>query len=250
MKRAAKWVWMVLLLVSCQNEFKTVVLLPHTPVKDQGEWPAGWIYATLSLVESERILAGDSLELSATYLIRRRVEQLCRAGQPFPRFEGRPMDCLHLLEEGALLYAVFRPAPKWSWRECKRALATGDMATVLDTGFSYVPRLVTLYGTTYTPLDLARSLYVEDAYVEHRFPSGDTTGRERIVRQMDSVLRKGHSLVWTGKNHSMHVIGMAKRAGQHYFICKDSHGTAHEGGLKYLSDDFIIRFTESLLWHK
>ena len=125
----------------------------------------------------------------------------------------------------------------------------GDMARVLDTGFSYVPRLVTLYGTTYTPLDLARSLYVEDAYVEHRFPFDDI-GRERIVRQMDSVLRKGHSLVWTGKNHSMHVIGMAKRAGQHYFICKDSHGTAHEGGLKYLSDDFIIRFTESLLWHK
>ena len=52
------------------KRFHTDVLLRTTPVKDQGNSNACWIYAMLATIESEHLRDGDSVNLSATYLCR------------------------------------------------------------------------------------------------------------------------------------------------------------------------------------
>jgi bleomycin hydrolase len=227
MKFVGKLVCLALLLVSCGERFETVTLLPHTPVKDQGEWPAGWIYATLSLVESERILAGDSLELSATYLMRQQAEYIFNplmhdVGTQKPtEFTGSPWTCLRLMEtKGILPYNVFRPKLAMAWSDCIVWANRGDLQTVLDTGFAYMPRQTSLYGTLYSPLDLTRSLYTEGYYEGFVFKPASTLDAEpydaeqffwddrperytnqperRILPIIDETLAKGHTLVWMG----------------------------------------------------
>ena len=45
-----------------------------TPVKNQGRGPLCWIYAMLATVESDRLMQGDSVNLSAVYVARRVLE--------------------------------------------------------------------------------------------------------------------------------------------------------------------------------
>ena len=68
-----------LLAVSCtvsyddktdDKRFTVVKMLPHTPVKDQGESDLCWAYAMLATIESDRIGMGDSVNLSPHYLAR------------------------------------------------------------------------------------------------------------------------------------------------------------------------------------
>ena len=57
----------------------TEVLLPFTPVKNQGTSQTCWAYAMLSAIETEHICRGDSIHLSVAF-IARAVEK--EAGAP------------------------------------------------------------------------------------------------------------------------------------------------------------------------
>ena len=54
-----------------QHQFTHDVLLPMTPVKDQGKTELCWAYAMLATIEIEHILRGDSVNLSAVYIGRK-----------------------------------------------------------------------------------------------------------------------------------------------------------------------------------
>lgn len=222
------------LLISCRNterkaipeyRFTDSLLLRHTPVRSQGAWPVDWIYATLGMVESDRIRVSDSLELSATYLIRRSAERALafRAGgksrlNAAGAFEGTPYACLDLMKQtGIVTYAGYH---RRSATDCVRFwknLTEGDAQTVLDTTFGYLPPYVSLYGALYTPIDLARSLFLEEAYEAftaiptlprgtYRMALKGDVRKERYTNVSpedfpqiaDTTLRHGYTLVWMG----------------------------------------------------
>ena len=56
------------LFPSEKHTFTNELLLPMTPVKDQGNTEFCWAYAMLATIETEHILRGDSVNLSPQYL--------------------------------------------------------------------------------------------------------------------------------------------------------------------------------------
>ena len=200
-------------------KFQTAILLPHTPQKNQGEWPAGWIYATLALIESERISAGDSLELSEMFLIRKYLEENADSHPNDTSFSGNPFSCLRLLErQGLITYQCYRSQPTINWTDFRRLANKSNLQIVCDTGFAYLPKTIGLYGVSYTPHDLMESLFVQNNYigfisdaslplgqqVECMFP-GDrqeetyfNLSQASLLRIIEQSLHKGHTLVWMG----------------------------------------------------
>ena len=57
------------------RHFHTDVMLRVTPVKEQGEGDACWIYAMLATIESEHLRYGDSINLSPTFLCRHALDR-------------------------------------------------------------------------------------------------------------------------------------------------------------------------------
>ncbi|MBP3775186.1 MAG: hypothetical protein ILA34_07545 [Bacteroidaceae bacterium] len=215
------------------SDFEMEISLPATPAKEQGKWPAGWIYATLGMVESDRLAVGDSLRLSASYLVRMRCEELleknlAEGGRNIKAhdFAATPFHCLDLLEKnGTLVHATFRPHLYTSWAACRSALNAKSlrsnearMRNFMDTVFSFVPNAVALYGAVYSPHDLMRSVLRENSYEGFRTAllRWDADARpdsllpealqerykviapDSACSLMLSTLRAGHSLVWMG----------------------------------------------------
>lgn len=73
------------MLLSCgrksedKEAFRVEVMNKITPVKDQGNSSLCWVYAMLATIESECLMKGDSVNLSAAYvarnLMRRQAER-------------------------------------------------------------------------------------------------------------------------------------------------------------------------------
>ena len=59
---------LVAILAACQqtpqHTFTNELLLPMTPVKDQGKSELCWAYAMLATIETEHLVRGDSVNLS------------------------------------------------------------------------------------------------------------------------------------------------------------------------------------------
>ena len=74
MKKSVVYILLVfLMLAGCgkkrpQHVFTHEVLLPMTPVKNQGKSELCWAYAMLATIETEHIVRGDSVNLSAIYI--------------------------------------------------------------------------------------------------------------------------------------------------------------------------------------
>jgi hypothetical protein len=204
--------------------FSDSLTVRHTAIRNQGRWPVGWIYATLGMVESDRIKVGDSLDLSATYLMRRNAEGiLMRSGgldlsDTLRQFRGTPYSCINLMNKvGILTYSCYRRRLAMGKDEFFRTLNRRNAPVVLDTAFAYVPPYVGLYGALYTPTDLARSLYVEGSYQGFISTTAKPRGELRtampgdfwmesyynvspdeMIHMIDATLHKGYSLVWMG----------------------------------------------------
>lgn len=205
--------------------FSDSLTVRHTAVRNQGRWPAGWIYAALGMVESDRIRVSDSIDLSATYLIRRNAEGILYHmsegsgnADSLRRFRGTPYSCINLMNKvGIITYASYRRCLSVGKDDFFRKVSLRNAQIVLDTAFGYIPPYVGLYGALYTPVDLARSLYVENSY--EGFVSNGTQPRgtrrmalpgdfwmesytnvspDEMIHLIDTTLHKGFSLVWMG----------------------------------------------------
>lgn len=82
MRNILKYIFILLVLASCGRHETYInkgssgsgitadILLPITPIKDQGKSELCWIYAMLATLETDRIAVGDSLNLSPVWLAR------------------------------------------------------------------------------------------------------------------------------------------------------------------------------------
>ena len=221
----------MLLLVACgrkqQHQFVQDVLLPMTPVKNQGQTNTCWAYAMLATIETEHILRGDSVNLSGKYIA---------------HLEKRRAMCQTLLnliqQHGIVGYDVMPDdtpanvkAPKW----------------------------VFMLGARYTPQEFAHSVCAPDEYLsltcwpdspyykKVEVPVPDNWEHNRFLnlpidtlrQHVDQALHHRHPVCWESKGHAMEIVGLAHDAKhQTYYIMKNSWGLdqPHEG-LVYMPVD-------------
>ncbi len=168
------------------KRFHTDVLLRTTPVKNQGNSDACWVYAMLATIESEHLRDGDSINLSATYLCRHALaEQAQRryaaAGAHSVSLRGMAPMTLDLLQShGAMPYDSYKANDvdfkslatqltrlADSSRAHRKGIAHLDenAGKLFDDVLGFVPSWVFMLGCQYTPMEFAHSICQKDEYV-------------------------------------------------------------------------------------
>lgn len=156
-----------------------------TPVKDQGRSSLCWVYAMLATIESDRLMMGDSVNLSAAGVARavlmRQAERMYLAqGRDTISLRGvAPMLADAIMRHGLMPYDSYRSDCNFNV-VCRRVQAMAkDAATrriglerlrrqvsgMLDEAVNPLPRHVYMYGAEYTPQEFARSVCREGEYV-------------------------------------------------------------------------------------
>lgn len=169
------------------ENFQTEILLPTTPVKDQGNSSLCWAYAMLATIETEHIVQGDSLNLSTTFLARHLLEDqlehihLSSAEDKRMTVTTRGMagDALWLMETyGAMPYDTWHDRADYKLL-CRKLQQMAKAAAVHKTGLKKMlddaepvmnqqmgPKKGSVYmlGSEYTPLEFAHSLFRHGEY--------------------------------------------------------------------------------------
>ena len=214
------------------------VLLPMTPVKNQGKHELCWAYAMLATIETEHLLRGDSVNLSPVFLGRQLNNyQLSIFNSQFSNPErAMCQTALNLMERYGIVGFDVLPDD-----------ATDDLPT---------PKNVFLLGARYTPLQFARSVCAPDEYIgltcvsdspyyrKIVVPIADNWERNRLLnipkdslrRHVNRALRHRHPVCYESAGHAMEIVGMARDENRHaYYVLKNSWGTDQpHGGLVYM----------------
>ena len=236
--QASIFMVVVLLLFGCNDkpskEYVHDVLLPMTPIKDQGQSQLCWAYAMLATIETEHILRGDSVNLSAVYV-----------GRMLKRNNQRAMGqtALNILQhDGVVGYDVLPDD------------ATKELST---------PKWVFMLGARYTPKEFAHSVCAPDEYLsltcwpdspyykKVEVPVPDNWEHNRLLNipldtlkaHVDHALQHRHPVCWESRGHAMAIVGLAHDSQkQRYYVMKNSWGTDQpHGGLVYMSVDKMWR---------
>jgi len=234
-----------LLLVGCnrrrvkRTDLTVDVLLPMTPVKNQGNSELCWAYAMLATIETEHIVRGDSVNLSAVYvgrmLKKTRGRQQEEKDTKWQRAMGQTL--LNIIQrDGIVPYDVLPDD------------ATDELPT---------PRNVFMLGMKYTPLEFAHSVCAPGEYLsltclpdspynrKVEVPVPDNwehnhllnipldTLKHRVSRALDNR----HPVCWESRGHAMAIMGKAHdKRGRPYYILKNSWGSTSESdGMVYMS---------------
>ena len=235
----------LLLLSGCHKDvatseetevFSDIVRLPTTPVKQQGHSESCWIYAMLATVETDRLVMGDSVNLSADYLCRQYLSEqalhyyLSRGRKPISMRGMMPMT-LRLLEQyGAEPFDTYHGPSSLNYhvlcRKVEQAARTSKSFAQLarhtdalfDSELGFLPRFVFMAGVEYTPQQFGRSVCRPEEYValtsftHHgfqedvvlEFPDNREQCRFRnvpideLMAAVDSTLLSGHAVCWEG----------------------------------------------------
>lgn len=180
--------------------FKKEVVLRSTPVKDQGQTEACWIYAMLATIETDCLAHGDSVHLSPLWLIRKNIE---RQGEKY-NMRGTLPEALDLFKHyGIVAYDAYRLADKEEFDAKKLPPA---------------PINVYMYGARYTPQEFARSCALADEWQAvtsfTHLPYGESFALEipdnrrgykalnvpldSLLRMVEESLHNGHPVAWEG----------------------------------------------------
>lgn len=247
-----KWTFLLaalMLFAACgrkqQHTYTSDLLLPMTPVKNQGKSELCWAYAMLATIETEHLVRGDSVNLSPVYIGRMlKMEKTTlstiglRNGEhekSSQRAMGQTL--LNMIQKyGIVPYDVLPDD------------ATDDLPT---------PKWVFMLGARYTPWEFAHSVCAPDEYLSLTcFP--DSPYNKKIVvpvpdnweqnlllnlpmdtlrHHVDRALRQRHPVCWESRGHAMCIVGMAHdEAGRPYYVMKNSWGPkGPHGGLVYMS---------------
>ena len=239
----ARWILLlaVLLLFSAcskkkvNHTFTDELLLPMTPVKNQGKSELCWAYAMLAMIETEHILRGDSVNLSPVYIGRKMMLHPSPNTKHPQRAMGQTL--LNIMQrEGIVPYKVLPDN------------ATDSLPT---------PQLVFMLGEEYTPCEFAHSVCAPDEYLSLTcFPDSpyykkivvpvpDNWEKNRLLnlpldtlrQHIDSALHHRHPVCWESRGHAMCIVGLAHDENQRpYYIMKNSWGTnGPHKGLVYMS---------------
>ena len=223
---------------AARRGFTVEVMNKITPVKNQGRGPLCWIYAMLATVESDRLMQGDSVNLSAVYVARRVLEagaerMYLSQGLTGVAADGMAPRALSALAEyGVVTYdayrsdcnfnAVGRRLESIARTSAARRVGLGHLRSVvadaLDAAVNPVPRKVWLYGAEYTPQEFAASVCLPSDYealtsythepfgsdVVLAVPANREGYRFRnvpvdtLVGRVVGALRSGRSVCWEG----------------------------------------------------
>lgn len=206
-----------------------------TPVKNQGNSNLCWLYGMLATIESEHLMAGDSVNLSPDYLARmllregttryffsRRQSDLSLRGMApmalfyMARYGMEPYDSYH---GDSTDYRLLARKLMYAARTSRSlSLLASRTETLLDEQINFLPRLVFMLGAQYTPLEFAHSVYRRGEYASltsfshHPFyrPFELETPDNRLhqqflnlpldslMRRVERALRSGHPVCWEG----------------------------------------------------
>ena len=209
-----------------------------TPVKQQGGSACGWVYAMLAVIESDRLMQGDSVNLSPAYVVRRVLERRAErsylsGGAEGVDAAGMAPGLLAALEEfGAMPYDSYRSDCNYDvlcrklTRMSQAAAARrdgvgrlrGNVADVLDRDINPLPRHVWMYGAEYTTREFAHSVCLPGDYVAMtsythepfgesiplNLPDNRTGSKflnvplDTLVNRVAAALRSGCSVCWEG----------------------------------------------------
>ena len=248
----ARWTFFLAVLIlfaACsrkqQHTFTDELLLPMTPVKNQGKSQLCWAYAMLATIETEHLLRGDSVNLSPVYIGRMIKDYRSVNGKPvndesvndksFQRAMGQTL--LNMIQQyGIVPYDVLPDD------------ATDELPT---------PKWVFMLGARYTPWEFAHSVCAPDEYLSLTcFPDSpynkkivvpvpDNWEQNRLLNlpldtlrsHIDSALRHRHPVCWESRGHAMCIVGRAHdENGRPYYIMKNSWGPkGPHKGLVYMS---------------
>ncbi|MBR1933755.1 MAG: C1 family peptidase [Prevotella sp.] len=260
------FVVLTLALLSCgggRERFQVEVLNGFTPVKDQGKSQTCWAYAMLAAIETEHIMRGDSVNLSAAW-----VERMMKEHETAAPASGRAV--------GWTLISMIG----------KYGLVTYDAMKTVD---DIPPRFAFMLGAMYTPLEFAHSVCAPGEWVAlgsskahpyyepFLFDVPDNWEHNRLLNlPMDSLLsvteravRRHHGICWEGDtseqgfdwkqgvartsllqgsttdDHCMAIVGLARDAsGEPFFVMKNSWGTrGGYDGLLYMSFEYFKQKT-------
>ena len=228
-----------MLLAACSRKqphtFTDELLLPMTPVKNQGKSELCWAYAMLATIETEHLVRGDSVNLSPVYIGRMLKGDSQKPNAKSQRAMGQTL--LNMIQRyGIVPYDVLPDD------------ATDELPT---------PRWVFMLGARYTPWEFAHSVCAPDEYLSLTcFP--DSPYHQRIVvpvpdnwegnrllnlpldtlrSRIDSALHHRHPVCWESRGHAMCIVGTAHdEGGRPYYIMKNSWGPkGPHNGLVYMS---------------
>ena len=222
-----------------EHTFTDELLLPMTPIKDQGKTELCWAYAMLATIETEHLLRGDSINLSPQYLGRmlKKYQSSKFQNSGFKYTErGMGQTALNLLERYGVVGFDVMPDE-----------ATDDLPT---------PKNVFMLGAKYTPLEFAHSVCAPNEYIgltcvpdspyyqKIEVPIPDNWEHNRLLnipldslrKHVNKALRHHHPVCYESRAHAMAIVGMARDENRHaYYILKNSWGTDQpHNGLVYM----------------
>lgn len=235
---------LAILVVGCKpkvhHTFTNELLLPMTPVKNQGEREICWAYGILATIETEHLLIGDSVNLSPTYIGRMlkkyKSSNFKHQTSNIKGERGMGQTALNILQRyGVVGYDVMPDD------------ATDDLPT---------PKNVYLLGAKYTPLEFAHSVCAPDEYISLTsfadspyykkidVPIPDNWEHNKLLnvpmdtlrKHVNRALKNRHPVCWESRGHVMSIVGVARDENKHlYYIMKNSWGTKQpHDGLVYM----------------
>ncbi len=192
-----------------KEHFTTEVMLRTTPIKDQGKSSFCWIYAMLATIETERLMQGDSINLSPAYVARmflreqtkrryvtRGKEEITSRGvctmlpQLLARHGAMPFDSYRAKDDidyNALSRRLSRTAD--AYRAQNRGLEElqADTDRMLDETIGPSPHSVFMYSCTYTPVEFARSICQNNEYIALTSFSHHPFGKSFVLELADNL---------------------------------------------------------------
>lgn len=207
----------------------TDILLPTTPVKDQGHTPLCWAYAMLAAIETDRIVIGDSVNLSPQWIARAYVaDQIMEGKATRPRLSATLPEAFWIMQHyGIVSWDSYKPRQNMG-------IALGPLDNIspsaspdvrrrrleraLDTAFGPPPLSVFMLGAMYTPLQFAHSIAMPDEWTAYTSIPGQPYGKmvipdipdntrrhkamnvspEDMLRIVHKSLSEGHPVAWEG----------------------------------------------------
>lgn len=217
------------------NKNRKGAAIKITPVKDQGESDLCWIYAMLATIESERLMLGDSVNLSADFLARHFMEEQARRCYLITNADittrGMASMTLRLLQEYGITHwdayhlnvnfdVVARKVKKTV--EANRGKGLEEMSQsltgMLDESARPLPRFVFMLGMEYTTQEFALSVCLPGEYIAltsfthhpygqpFRLEVADNYYQDEflnlpldtLMAHIDRALTAGHPVCWEG----------------------------------------------------
>lgn len=221
-----------------KETFKIETLNKTTPVKDQGNSPLCWVYGMLATIETDRLMQGDSVNLSPHYVARAALAELTERryltqGAAQVSADGvAPLTLRLMADYGAMPYDAYRSECNYD-ALCRKLTSLADLDTrrrggigglrndmeyMLDTTINPMPGRVWMYGMEYTPQQFAASVSAPSAYMAvtsytHRpfytditldLPANRDGCRfynvpvDTLVSRVETALRSGRAVCWEG----------------------------------------------------